>query len=199
MNAVMTQATAADQLQRYDAIRRRNAESAYSRNVQYNGQNQKTVEDLEALLLGKMEPEKESVKRDVQLEQPEQKEFQQLGAGQVKQVSLPIGKTLEETIESWRSIRAEAISGPEPTTADYQLAAKATANIMRTESQIALHNTAKSIREAGTASMTLSSKNAAQATQMQLLFDKAVSSYSYQNQMKQSGFQVGWPDFYKSA
>ena len=45
--------TASDQLQRYDAIRRKNAESAYNRNVQYNGQNQKTVENLEALLIGK--------------------------------------------------------------------------------------------------------------------------------------------------
>ena len=62
MNAVMTQAVASDPIQRYDASRRRNAESAYNRNVQYNGQNQKTVEDLEALLIGKKEPEDRSTR-----------------------------------------------------------------------------------------------------------------------------------------
>ena len=130
MNAVMTQAVASDQLQRYDASRRRNAESAYDRHVQYNGQNQKTVEDLEALLMGKKEPE---------IVQPEQQEFQELGAGQMKQIALPVGKTLEETIDLWRDVRAEAISVPEPTTADYNLAATASAKIMQTEAQIALH------------------------------------------------------------
>ena len=90
MNAVMTFATASDQLQRYDAIRRKNAESAYDRNVQYNGQNQKTLVKLEALLMEKDEP---------QIVQPEHQELQELGAGQMKQVILPIGKTLEETID----------------------------------------------------------------------------------------------------
>ena len=38
----------------------------------------------------------------------------------MKQIALPVGKTLEETIDIWRNVRAEAISEPEPTTADYQ-------------------------------------------------------------------------------
>ena len=62
----------------------------------------------------------------------------------MKQIALPIGKTLEETIDSWRDVRAEAISEPEPTTADYNLAATASAKIMRTEAQIILHNRAQS-------------------------------------------------------
>jgi len=86
MNAVMTQAVASDHVQRYDASRRRNAESAYNRNVQYNGQNQKTVENLEAILIGKKEPE---------IVQSKQHESRQLGAGQMKQIALPIGTTLE--------------------------------------------------------------------------------------------------------
>ena len=40
-------------------------------NIQYNGQNQKTVEDLESLLIGKKEPE---------IVQPERQELQELGA-----------------------------------------------------------------------------------------------------------------------
>ena len=62
----------------------------------------------------------------------------------MKQIVLPIGKTLEETIDIWRDVRAEAISEPEPTTADYQLAATASAKIMQTETQITLHKRAQS-------------------------------------------------------
>lgn len=204
MNAVLTNAVATDQLQRYNAVQRKNAESAYKSNVQYNGVNKKTLEDLEALLLGKNEPEsapKAVVKKDqfVNPDEPKSAGITDLGAGQLKQVALPIGKTLEETITIWRNVRADAISEPEPTTADYQLAAKASANIMRTEAQIALHNLAKRMRESGNDAQTLSSKDAGQATQLQLLFNKAASSYSFQNDMKKSGFQIGWPEFYKSA
>lgn len=200
MNAVLATAVATDQLQRYNAVQRKNAESAYKSNVQYNGVNQKMLEDLEALLLGKNEPKTEVKKEQVvNPDQPKQSGAPMLGAGQLKQVALPIGKTLEETINIWRNVRSEAISEPEPTTADYQLAAKASANIMRTEAQIALHNLAKRTRGSGNDAQTLSAKDAGQATQLQLLFNKAVSSYSFQNDMKNSGFQIGWPDFYKSA
>ena len=77
MNAIMTFASAADQLQRYDAIRRRNAEQAYHRQAEYNGRNQKMLDDLEALLTGKKEPDAGQESRD----------FKKLDVGQVKNVS----------------------------------------------------------------------------------------------------------------
>jgi acetylornithine deacetylase/succinyl-diaminopimelate desuccinylase-like protein len=46
VNAVLTTAVATDQLQRYNAVQRKNAESAYKSNVQYNGVNQKTLEEI---------------------------------------------------------------------------------------------------------------------------------------------------------
>lgn len=202
MNAVLTHAAASDHIQRYDAIRRRNAESAYNRNVQYNGQNQKTVEDLESLLIGK---------KDTETIQPERQEFQQLGAGQVKQIALPIGKTLEETIDLWRDVRAEAISEPEPTTADYQLAATASAKIMQTETKIALEKLAQSDsvmssaqEQANTAkakvvSMELPSGSDREILIMQRRYERAISSYSFQVQMKQKGFEFDRPSFYKTA
>ena len=55
MNAV-TYSSASESLQRYDAQRRRNAESAYHRDLQYNGQNQKILAELEDLLTGKKKP-----------------------------------------------------------------------------------------------------------------------------------------------
>jgi hypothetical protein len=200
MNAVLTHAAASDHIQRYDAIRRRNAESAYDRHVQYNGKNQKTVEDLEFLLIGKKEPE---------IVQSERLEFQQLGAGQMKQIALPVGKTLEETIDIWRDVRAEAISEPEPTTADYNLAATASAKIMQNETQIALNKMEKSGIETASArgqaatvkvvSMELPSGLDREALIMQRRYDQAISSYNFQVQMKQKGFEIDRPSFYKTA
>ena len=200
MNAVMTFATASDQLQRYDAIRRKNAEKAYDRNVQYNGQNQKMLEKLEALLIGNEEPQ------DVQ---PEQLELQELGAGQVKQVVLPIGKTLEETIDLWRDVRTDAVSVPEPTTADYQLAAKASAKIMQTETQIALQKSAQSEFELTMARKEVETGNVVsfelpagvdrEAFMMRKRFQQAISTYTFQAEAKQKGYGLDEPQFSKVA
>lgn len=200
MNAVMTFATASDQLQRYDAIRRKNAESAYDRNVQYNGQNQKTLEKLEALLMGKDEPE---------VVQPGQKELQELGAGQMKQVELPIGKTLEETMDLWRDVRTDAVSVPEPTTADYQLVATASAKIMQTETQIALQKLEQSEFEATMARREAETGNIVsfelpvgvdrEAFMMRKRFEQAISTYSIQAEAKQKGYSLDEPQFSRVA
>lgn len=209
MNAVMTYATAADQMQRYDAIRRKNAEAAYDRNVQYNGQNQKTLEELEALLTGTNEPEIVHSDQKVQRDQPEQSEnqgLQQLDAGQMKKIILPLGKTLEETIVSWRDVRAEANSVPEPTTADHLLAATASAKIIQTESLIALQKREQSVSRPTAlqghapietaASMERSDR---EILLLQKRYQQAISSYSFQTKAKQNGFQIEWPSFYKIA
>ncbi len=200
MNAVMTFATASDQLQRYDAIRRKNAEKAYDRNVQYNGQNQKMLENLEALLMGKDEPQ------DVQ---PEQPELQELGAGQMKQVALPIGKTLEETIDLWRDVRTDAVSVPEPTTADHQLAATASAKIMQTETQLALQKLVQSEFEATMARREVETGNIVsfklpagvdrEVFMMQKRFMQAISTYAFQAEAKQKGYGLDEPQFSKVA
>ena len=200
MNAVMTFATASDQLQRYDAIRRKNAENAYERNVQYNGENQKILEKLEALLRGEDEP---------QVAQPEPKELQELGAGQMKQVVLPIGKTLEETIDLWRDVRTDANSVPEPTTADYQLAATASAKIMQTETQIALQKQAQSEFESTMArkqtetgkivSFELPVGVDRETFMMQKRFEQAISTYAIQAQAKQKGYVLNESKFSEVA
>lgn len=200
MNAVMTYATASDQLQRYDAIRRKNAANAYDRNVQYNGQNQKMLEKLEAILMEKDEP---------QIVQPEHQELQELGAGQMKQVVLPIGKTLEETIDLWRDVRSDAVSVSEPTTADYQLAATATAKIMQTETQIALQKIVQTEFEATMAKKEIETENIVsfelpvgvdrEAFMMQKRFEQAISTYAFQADAKQKGYELDEPQFSKVA
>ncbi|MCG7343532.1 hypothetical protein MHZ92_05270 [Sporosarcina sp. ACRSL] len=199
MNAIMTVASAADQMQRYDAVRRRNAEQAYHRQADYNGRNQKMLEDLEALLTGKKEPDAGQ----------ETREFKKLDAGQVKQIALPLGKTLEETIDAWRDVRREAISEPEPTTADHQLAATASAKIMETEARLALQKREQSQLEAAAnretmeafkvASMDLPNDVEREILLEQKRFAKAISAYSIQIEAKRIGFIAEWPNYNKTA
>ena len=200
MNAIFSQVATHDTLHQNDALRRRYAESAYDRNVKYNGENQKTLKKLEDLLIGNKEPE------PVESEQPK---ISQLGAGQVKQIAIPVGKTLEETIDLWRNVRSDAISVPDPTTADFQLAAKASSKIAHAEAQITLHNYATSeIERARTveesevakiASMELPSKLDYELLKTQKRYEHAISSYSFHVQMKQQGFEIQLPSFYKVA
>ncbi|MBD7985347.1 hypothetical protein H9649_12175 [Sporosarcina sp. Sa2YVA2] len=197
MNAIMT--SVADQMQRYDAVRRRNAEHAYDRQADYNGRNQKTLGDLEALLTGKKDA-------DVQLES---RDFKKLDAGQVKQIALPLGKTLEETVNAWRDVRREAISSPEQTTAQQQLAATASAKILETEAQMALEKrqeTQMKLEASRTnaeslqaATMELASSPKREEMLERKRFDKAISAYAVQVEAKQNGFSLQWPSFYKTA
>lgn len=199
MNAIMTFASAADQMQRYDAVRRRNAEQAYHRQADYNGRNQKMLDDLEALLTGKKEPDAGQ----------ESREFKKLDAGQVKQIALPLGKTLEETIDAWRDVRREAISAPEPTTADHQLAATASAKIMETEARLALQKREQSQMEAESSrakveafkvvSMDLPTDLEREMLLEQKRFAKAISAYSIQVEAKRNGFIAEWPSYNKIA
>lgn len=199
MNPVLTQA-ASEQMQRYDAIRRRNAEMAYDRNIQYNGRHQKTIDDLEALLVGKEES----------ISNPEVKpDTRQLDAGQVRQVALPLGKTLEETIDLWRSVRAEALAEQEPTTADYQLAATASSKIRQTEAQIAIQERVQSEMERSVVQQEtvathiptaeLPSSEERELYVMQKRFQQAISAYSVQTEAKQNGYAIEWPRYYKTA
>lgn len=196
MNAITAQVSGQDFNMRNDAIKRRNAEAAYNLHEKYNGDNQKTLESLENLLKGKA------------AEVPQQ-EFTKLDAGQMKQVALPIGKTLEETIDLWRNVRVEAISGPQPTTADYQLAATASSKIRQVEAQIGLHQQAKSEIEitaineevgmSEVASMELPTAIDREVLVMQKRYEQAISSYSFHVQMQKNGFESDMPSFYKIA
>lgn len=200
MNTVMTYAVGRDPWQRYDTVRRKNAEAAYDRHARYNGENQEVLKELAALLADEG--------GSAATTQSDHQPIQTLDAGQVKQVTFPVGKTLEETIDLWRGVRADALSEPEPSTADYQLAATASANIRQTEAQIALEKRAQSeveaelfqdeLQTAGLASDDLPSLDR-EVFLLQQRFEQAISSYSFHVQMKRKGFEIERPSFYKIA
>lgn len=134
MNAILS-AVAQDKLSRYDTVRRKNAEQAYTTQAEMKDSKEALVKRLEALLLGTLTEEEalETVK-----------DQQKLQAGQVKQVPLPLGQTLEETIRTWKDVRAEAehdFNSP----VDIALHGQASSAIRHAESIIALHNLARNL------------------------------------------------------
>lgn len=166
---------------------RKNAENAYERHHLFNGiDRKKTAKD-------------ETVE--------ETGTFQKLGAGQVKQVAVPVGKTPEETKEMWQGVRREAISTPNPTTADYQLVAKASSNIRKVEAQMALHQQAETkvdvaAKEDGlikSASASIPAERDRESIVRQRDYEQAIASYSFHMQMKKYGFEIKSPSFYRIA
>ena len=191
MNAITARITGQDNAFRDDAIRRRNAEVAYNSSDKYKIDNKKTLEVLEDLLKGKKEIKDDDVPRQ---------EFNKLGAGQMKQVALPVGKTLEETINLWRDVRTEAISAPQPTTADYQLAATASSKIRQVEVELGLHQQAKSRTEmTKSASMELPATTDRETLIMEKRYEQAIKSYYFHIEMQKSGFKHESPSFQKTA
>lgn len=181
------------ELNSHEKMRRKNAEEAYRKHDQHHeGKEEKIAKLLTEKLLSS-----------------EQLRVNELDAGQVKQVHLPIGKSLEETISLWQNVRTKALTGPERTAVDYQLASKASTNIRRTEAQLGLNRQANSEvdaavhkeREAVFTRLTeeFSTPVEERKYEQQQKYKRAVTAYSFQVQMKLNGFKVNTPSFLKIA
>lgn len=178
-----------------ERVRRKNAEEAYRKNEEYDSNTQEAILKLISEKLAETEQVKE--------------EINTLGAGQVKQVHLPIGKTLEETIALWGDVRSQALATPEPTTADYQLAAKASSNIQRAQSQLGLDQQAAT--EVGTAvheeskaafaqlAMEFPTKIEQTLFEQEQKYQRAISAYTFQVQLKMNGFKIDTPSYLRVA
>lgn len=186
----LSQLTASNDLLVNERARRRNAQEAYRKIEDYNSNKQEAI----LYLINEKLAEPNKAKKEEQL----------LGAGQVKQVHLPVGKTLEETIALWGDVRTEALSTP-----DYQLAAKASSNIRRAELQLGLEQQATT--EVDTYESEAISAEFAQLQMQfptpieQTLFERekkykqAISAYAFQVQLKMNGFKIDTPSFFKIA
>lgn len=210
MNVLLSQLSGENQFFRNDEIRRRNAENAYDRHQKYNGDLQKKLEQLEKMIIGKNDLEEiDPKKMNAQQVLPKQSEFQKLEAGQMKQISLPLGKTLEETIRLWREVRVDASLENQPKVANHHLSATASAQIRKVEAQIGLHQQAQSEIKAATLqdaievaevkSMSHTSNLERNIHLLQKKYDRAISSYAFHVEMKKNGFAVDLPSFYRVA
>lgn len=185
MTTIMAQVSVQDYNIRNDVSRKFNAKAAYNSLEKYSGDNQKVLDSLENL---------RSRKKEVKEADIPNQGFNKLGAGQMKQVALPIGKTHEETIDLWRDVRAEAISGPQPTTADFQLAATASSKIRQVEVELGLHQQTESRIKIQTMDSTDK-----EMLNSQKRYEQAITSYSFHVQMQKNGFKHDLPSIQKIA
>lgn len=173
---------------RYENAKKRSAEVAYARHADYTGGNEAKRNELAQRLT--------ATQAD-----PQPQEFRKLGAGQLKQVALPLGETLEETIASWRNVRSEALSKTDPSEVDHQLAAAASAKIMEAEAQLALEDRLRSaqLAEASREASLVQPKQSNTATDssladaMRKLYDQAAAAYAIQTSAKQHGYMGASP------
>lgn len=175
--------SAATESNRYVSLKKRSAEAAYTKNAEYAGGNEKKRNEAEQRLTVASEVE-QVANSDA---------FQKLGAGQLKQIALPLGKTLEETISSWQEVRRDALSGFDPAEMDLRLAAAASAKIMETEGQLALEDRMRSLESHEATVGETNSPGAVSdlflAETMQMRYDHAATAYAKQVNAKQQGYK----------
>lgn len=132
-----------------------------------------------------------------------------LNAGQMKKVHLPLGKTLEESLQLWKTLRADTLSIPDLSQPDMHLVAKTTAQIHRTEAQIGLNQKAESeflaaMRAEGQAQFAKVATQFSSPLEKTLYehnrkFSAATNAYSYQVQLAMNGFKVAAPNYFEIA
>ncbi|WP_162920116.1 putative metalloprotease CJM1_0395 family protein [Paenisporosarcina cavernae] len=182
-------------------IQRKDATNSYKKQAELFQTKKPSLQDLEDLLLGKKEQE----------QQPHTLKF---GTTPVHAIA---GNNLEETIDLLEQVKEAALASVEPSDQDLRVAATASNRISQVRAQLSLHELANSrikeesfTQEQLRASVTNRSSlvdfqdnKDANSQREQLarmrLFEKARQSYDYQVQLKQAGFQVKEPSFYRIA
>ena len=181
MNPVATDNT------RSEYAKKRSAETAYTRHADYvEGNASKRNEVAQHLTRSQT---------STGMPEAETEAYKKLGAGQLKQIALPLGETLEETIHSWQNVRREALSASDSSEVDHQLAAAASAKILETEAQLALEDRQRSIQQADA---TMASPSLA-SDELQKVFTHAKEVYAFQTEAKQRGYEVEHPGFSQIA
>ncbi len=198
---------------------RREVSDAYKKQTDFYQSNTPTLSELEDLLLGKMELDGDTEEvadaiRVYQEIEQQPKHTLAFGTAPIQAIS---GSTPEETIELLEHVKRAALASAEPSVEDLRLAASASNRIQAAQAQVNLNEMAESQidfesqrqteiqYEATNKSMqidfqeTQNSLIEQQKNKQLRLFEKAISKYSFQVQMKQQGFQIQQPSFYRIA
>lgn len=194
----MSLVTGADQLIRVDAMRRKNAEIAYTSSDKYSDDLESKLAKIERMLIG--DEEKENNEENLKKEE--------LNAGQMKAISLPVGKSLLETIDIWRNVRSDVFVKTKKTPNDYHLAHTASSEIRDAEATLMLQKTEltkeqnpnsqeRSYEPFQLFNVTHSKKM--QEIQFQKKFAQAASSYLFHVNMLKGNFSMEVPTFYESV
>lgn len=142
MSAWLT-ATSRIQASDWEAIRRQNARNAYEVQKETSKSNESLIKRLEALLLGELTEAEE-----IETIEAHKEAIEPLQSERMPFVQLPLGQTLEETIDAWKEVRKDAVSElPKAAPKVVAEMAQASAAIREATSVIALHNRAKAFAD----------------------------------------------------
>ncbi|MET1014157.1 MAG: hypothetical protein ABWX61_06565 [Paenisporosarcina sp.] len=198
---------------------RRDVSGTYKKHSDFYQTKTPKLSDLEDLLLGKMELDgdteevADAVRVYQEIEQ-QPKHTLAFGTAPIQAIS---GSTPEETIQLLEHVRRAALASAKPTDEDLRIAANASTRIQQAQAQVDLNEIAESQIEFETQRQKEMQFEATNNTmqvdfqepqnivvdrqkQKQLrLFEEAISKYSFHVQMKQQGFTIKQPSFYRIA
>lgn len=210
--------------ERKRAIQRKDAGDAYRRQAEYFKPKAPTLADLEDLLLGNKEKEKESAEVSAAVREYQQIEHNSTKSQSmfdIKGPSIPVqtigGPTPEKTIELLEKVRSSALTPSEPTPQELRVAASASAKIQQVQAQITLNEEAKrqiEIEVKGQMEDEAAVFNRSSQTDFQTpkvlevdmenilkrrVKEQAIAKYAYQVHLKRFGFTDVQPSFFKIA
>ena len=148
-------------------------------------------------------------KKEPKIVQPERQELQKFGAGQMKQIVLPIGTTLEETLllvgemcglkQFQNPNRRQQIITLQLLHQQKSCGQSADQIHNRAQSEIDIASAREEVDPSKMTSKELPSVLEREILIMHRRYEKAISTYSFQVLMKQKGFEIDRPSFYKIA
>ena len=201
------------------AVQRKDAGQAYRRHAEYFLPKTPSLNDLEELLLGNKEKEKDTPELSAAIREFQQMEKQSIM--DIKGPGIPIqsigGPTPEKTIELLEKVRSQALAETPATPQHLLVAASATSKIRQEQAQLTLNEMAnrqikievqrqKDIEsEVFNRSMQVDFQTPKvleddlQNLQARRLKEQAITKYSYQVHLKMYGFSDQQPSFFQIA
>lgn len=198
---------------------RKDAGQAYKKNAEYFQPKTPSLNELEELLLGNKEKEKDTPELSAAIRELHQMEKQSIM--DIKGPSIPVqsigGPTPEKTIELLEKVRSQALAEMPATPQHILLAASATSKIRQEQAQVALNEMAngqieseiKRQKEMESEVFNRSMQVDFQAPkileedlqnlQVKRLKEQAIAKYSYQVHIRKYGFSDQQPSFFQIA
>lgn len=198
---------------------RKDAGQAYKKNAEYFQPKTPSLNELEELLLGNKEKEKDTPELSAAIRELHQMEKQSIM--DIKGPSIPVqsigGPTPEKTIELLEKVRSQALAEMPATPQHILLAASATSKIRQEQAQVALNEMAngqieseiKRQKEMESEVFNRSMQVDFQAPkileedlqnlQVKRLKEQAIAKYSYQVHIRKHGFSDQQPSFFQIA
>ncbi|WP_313893255.1 hypothetical protein [Psychrobacillus sp.] len=209
--------------ERKRAMQRKDAGDAYRKQAEYFQPKTPSLAQLEDLLLGRKEREKETPEVRAAVREFQQIEYsqQQQSLQEIKGPHIPVqtigGPTLDNTVALLEKVRSSALAPSVPSTQDLRIAASASAKIQQVHTQITLNEEANrqisnEVQRQVEDELAVSNRSVPSdfqspkvladdlaEIQKKRFVEQAIAKYSYQVQMTRYGFAEQQPSFFRVA